>query len=248
MSDRVCVVGFGRLGETLAHILKDTFSVVICEANKERSAYAREQAFKIVAQQDLNNYQTIFICVPISQFETTVSELAPHITPGSLVMDVCSVKVFPVQVMKRLLPDSVSIIATHPLFGPDSVRKGLHKLTTVTYPIRASGELYNQWDAFWKGLGLHVVKASPEEHDKTIAYTLGMTHFFGRIMGELKLEPQAITTFGYEALYEVMCQTNRDSWQLFHDMQHYNPFAKEMRDRVYQAIQTVEAKLDAAVQ
>ena len=39
-----------------------------------------------------------------------------------------------------------------------------------------------------------MIKASSEEHDRTTAYMLGMTHFFGRIMNELQLKPEQLIT------------------------------------------------------
>jgi prephenate dehydrogenase len=241
----ICIIGFGRLGETLAAILRAHRTVAVYEVNEERRRYAEQQGFRVIAKEDIQHYPTIFLCVPIGHFEAATAELASYISPGSLVMDVCSVKVMPVQTMMRVLPEGVSIIATHPLFGPDSISKGLDKLTIVTYPVRVPSAAYNEWNEFWKTLGLHVVQASPEEHDKTMAYTLGLPHFVGRIMAELRLQPQEMTTFSYNSLYEIMQQTTRDTWQLFHDMQHYNPYCKAMRLKVQQALQTVEAKLDA---
>lgn len=247
MSKEVCVIGFGRLGETLASILRQDYVVSVCETDKERAQLAREQGFRTIGLDEIGSVDTVIPCVPISQFEAMITEITKHIHRGTLVMDVCSVKVYPTQVMERVLPESVSIIATHPLFGPDSVSKGFDELTMVTYPVRVDDTTYGEWDRFWHSLGLNVIEASPEEHDRVTAYTLGMTHFFGRIMDELGLEPQGITTVGYKALREVMLQTCRDTEVLFHDMMHYNPYAKEMRERVYQAIQAVEVRLDEAI-
>ena len=39
---------------------------------------------------------------------------------NAVIVDVCSVKEYPVQWMRELLPANVSILATHPMFGPDS--------------------------------------------------------------------------------------------------------------------------------
>jgi prephenate dehydrogenase len=245
--NNVCITGFGRLGETLAGIVQDRLDVGVIEPDPERAARALELGCKVVGLEAAAEYDANIVCVPISQFEGVVQELAPHLAPGSTLMDACSVKVFPARVMAETVPEGVSVIATHPLFGPDSVGRGLDTLTMVTSPVRAAPKRFSQWDEFWKSYGLNVINATPEEHDHVSAYTLGMTHFFGRIMDELHLEPQVITTVGYSALYEVMRQTNRDSWQLFRDMQHYNPFAPEMRARVFAAIETVERKLNEAL-
>lgn len=247
MTESLCIIGFGRLGETLAQVLKPHFSVAVYEIDEVRAKQAQICGFDTITTKQLADYRTVILCVPISTFKTVVEDIATHLSPGTLVMDTCSVKVHPVEVMEGVLPDTISIIATHPLFGPDSIGKGFENLTMVTYPVRVADEAYAKWDTFWKNLGLSVLTITPSKHDRTTAITLGMTHFFGRIMGELKLEPHTITTAGYNALYEVMQQTNRDTWQLFHDMQCYNPYAKEMRDRVYEAIWTVENRLDQAV-
>lgn len=39
---------------------------------------------------------------------------------STLFVDVLSVKVFPKQVLLELLPDTMDILCTHPMFGPDS--------------------------------------------------------------------------------------------------------------------------------
>jgi prephenate dehydrogenase len=247
MKKSICIIGFGRLGKTLADILCINFDVAICEVDTTKANDAATLGFPLITAPALAHYTTIIVCVPISQFEATIENVASHLQPGTLIMDTCSVKIMPVQAMERLLDKSIAIIATHPLFGPDSVRKGFNELTMVTCPIRVDINVYQEWNSYWKALGLNLVETTPDIHDKITAYTLGMPHFFGRIMEALELTPQLLPTVSYNALYQVMQQTRSDTWQLFHDMQHYNPYAKGMRERVYAAITLVEAKLDNAI-
>ncbi len=244
MNDHIAVVGFGRLGETLAKILKVYFDISIYEIDQNRVSQAKKLGYKIITKNELANFKTVFFCVPISTLDNVVNDLSPLLSQDTLVMDTCSVKVYPVEIMRKHLPDTVSIIATHPLFGPDSISNGLEQLTVTTYPVRVEDETYQKWNDFWETLGLTVLIKSPDEHDKVTAFTLAMTHFIGRVMGELNLKPQDITTVGYDTLYKVMRQTNNDSWQLFNDMQRYNPYVKEMRQRLHKAINTIENKLE----
>lgn len=247
MNKNVCIIGYGRLGQTLAGILKNDFTISVVETSKPQARIAKDDGFKIISLPELHAASTVIICVPISVFEQTVKDINPYLNPEALVMDTCSVKVIPTRIMEAELPSTVSIIATHPLFGPDSINRGLNHLSMVIHPVRTDDTTFEHWHAYLQNLGLNVINATPDEHDEITAYTLGMTHFFGRIMGELKLKPQIITTVGYNALHEVMTQTNNDSWQLFNDMQAYNPYAREMREQVYAAIQNVETKLDKAI-
>jgi prephenate dehydrogenase len=66
--------------------------------------------------------ETIFIAVPIRDFESLIHEFKNDIQGKKTVIDVCSVKVFPKNVMIENLSSEIDIIATHPLFGPDSLK------------------------------------------------------------------------------------------------------------------------------
>ena len=72
------------------------------------------------------NREIVVVAVPVAVMPTVFKAIAPHLQPGALVVDVGSVKMLPAQWMTELLPDYVEIVATHPLFGPQSVaRDGL---------------------------------------------------------------------------------------------------------------------------
>jgi len=82
--------------------------------------------------------------VPINQLERTIINISPYLKPGSIVYDVCSVKEQPCKWMLEQLPSSVSIIGTHPLFGPDSAGSSLKGCKIAICPV---------WDWDW-GLGI----------------------------------------------------------------------------------------------
>ena len=47
-----------------------------------------------------------------------IRKVAPHMHPGSLIMDVTSIKSGPVKAMKTYAPKGVEVLGTHPMFGP----------------------------------------------------------------------------------------------------------------------------------
>ena len=71
-----------------------------------------------------------------------------------------------------------------------------------------------------------------------------MTHYLGRVLAELELEPSRIASLGYLKLLEIIEQTCNDSWQLFYDLQQYNPYTREMRDRLAASLDEVKRRLD----
>ncbi len=240
---RTCaVIGFGRFGRLLARILRDDFPVVVADRQPDPAA-AREIGVEIVSMDAACAADVLFFAVPISEFESALREVRPHLRPGCLIMDTCSVKVYPLHVMQRELPPWVEALGTHPLFGPDSAKDGLQGLRIVFCPLRVSPTSLMFWRAFWERRGVRVIEMSPDEHDRRAAYSQGITHFVGRVLGELPLESGEITTRGFEAIRGVIEQTTHDTWQLFSDLQHYNPYTPQMREDLIRAFTTIMAKL-----
>jgi prephenate dehydrogenase len=48
--------------------------------------------------------------------EKTIKDIAPSLKANSVVLDVCSIKDFPSQALKKYSPKNVLIIPTHPMF------------------------------------------------------------------------------------------------------------------------------------
>jgi prephenate dehydrogenase len=247
MNNEVLIVGYGRLGRTLAGIMKEWRSISVLEQAHNNQKLARDDGFELVGEDQQGNFKTVIISVPINQFESVVKEIAPKLAAGALLVDTCSVKIYPAKVMTELAPKNVQLLATHPLFGPDSVKLGLKGLGLTLCPLRIDDDELNEWRHFWRGLGVKVIEITPDEHDRASAYTLGLTHVIGRVLGELELKREEIATAGFNALLEVIEQTGHDSWQLFCDMQHYNPYSVEMRDKLTLALDDVKQKLDQAI-
>lgn len=202
------------------------------------------EGVQLVDRDELFTCDAIILCVSISSFAQVVASIAPFIRPGTLVMDTCSVKVYPAKVMQELLPQDAQIIATHPMFGPDSGKNGIAGLPLVYSPIRCS----SAQDSFWKKLfgvmGLKVLSMDCEEHDRQAAYSQGVTHFVGRVLDELHLAPTELATTGYRRLLSIVEQTCNDPIQLFYDLQRFNPYAHDMRVRLNDALDTVLQVLD----
>jgi prephenate dehydrogenase len=88
---------------------------------------------------------------------------------------------------------------------------------------------------------------SPQEHDRKAAYTQGITHYVGRVLADLDLEPSPISTLGYHKLLEIREQTCNDPWQLFLDLQRFNPYTKEMRERLHRSLDRMLKQLEGSL-
>jgi prephenate dehydrogenase len=240
---RVGVYGLGRFGGFWAGELARHAEV---RAWSRDGTHLTPPGVLRVDEDEVLRQPAVFFCVTISAFEEVLAKTAPRIPPGALVLDTCSVKSHPAAALRRLLPSSVSALATHPMFGPDSAREGLAGLPMVLCPVRlADGEL-DRWHRFFTSMGLAVQVMDPDEHDRQAAFTQGVTHYLGRVLKDLGVGPSAIATVGYRRLLEIVDQTCNDPWQLFLDLQRFNPHTREMRERLRRSLETVMAAIDGA--
>lgn len=222
----VGVYGLGRFGMFWAGLLAKHFSVLGYNRTPRGSA---PDGVSLVSIEELCKADTIFLCTAISAMEPVLRNLAPFLRPEVTVIDTCSVKMYPVQLMLEILPQDVYILGSHPMFGPDSAKNGLRGLPLILSPVRAPASTSDFWVSTFRAMELNVHIMTPENHDREAAYTQGITHFVGRILKDLDLKPSSIGTLGYRKLLEVMEQTCNDPWQLFVDLQRFNPFTGEMR-------------------
>lgn len=235
----VGVYGLGRFGAFWAGELARRYEVIGYSRNPERES---PDTVRRVSEDKVLESDVLFLCVAISAMEEVLTRIAPAIRSGALVMDTCSVKTYPITLMERLLPDRVHIIGTHPMFGPDSGRDGLAGLPLVFSPVRAPKQVTHRWRENFESLGLMVIPLSPSEHDREAAFTQGITHFVGRVLKILDLRTSTIGTLGYRRLLGIMEQTCNDPYQLFLDLQKYNPYTREMRERLQSALaNTIDA-------
>lgn len=235
---KIGVIGFGRFGQLIAKHLKKFGPVLVYNrSNKKRQAKALGCEWvnlKEVCQADL-----VILAVPISELEKVIKKIKKLVKPGIIVMDVASVKSKPCRWLKKHLPRRVEVLGTHPVFGPDSTKNGLDNLNIVVCPIRIKKKNLDKISNIFKKLKLDIIKTTPERHDQEIALSLGLVHFLGRGLEKVQIRPLEISSVGYERLLGVCDTVSNDSWQLFSDMQEFNPYASGIRKRYLKALQEI---------
>lgn len=228
----VGVFGLGRFGSFWSSVLSRRFEVRGYDIDPSRPTL---DGVARVGLSDLARCDTVFLCVAIRAVPEALASIAPHLGAGSLVADTCSVKSQPARWMIEGLPAGVGILATHPMFGPESAKNGLAGLPIMMDPVRCTEDRAAFWEAAFAGFGLSVVRMSCEQHDREAAYSQALTHFVGRSLHRVGLPNTEIATRWYQKLHAVAQQCVRDSPALFADMQHFNPYTEEMRRTVLHA-------------
>lgn len=236
------LIGFGRIGRLLAkHFARDAKIHVYdpkLDARAVRALGAVPATLAEACAQDV-----VVLCVPIGSFEALTRRIKGLVRPGALVVDVCSVKESPVRAMKRHLPRSVSLLATHPNFGPDSAADSLKGRKIVLCRVRMKDADYRRAKHALERKGLDVVEMSPREHDRRMASSLVLTHFIGRSLIAYGAKTTGVDTEGYKRLLRILETVQNDSWELFEDMNHFNAYAAPMRRRFLNAMRKTDRRV-----
>ena len=232
----VGIYGYGRFGKVLEKILANKYPVTVYDTNPSKKV-----PVNFVAEKELLQQKTLFIAVPINQFESVIQSISPKLLPETTIFDVCSIKLYPVNVMKKYLSENIGIIATHPLFGPDSI-DSKERLNFMMHPVRDVAHCYNEWKRFFAEK-FNIVEITPDEHDRLAAESQGIVHFIARFLQEAQLHKTPIDTMGYKQLLKLVENNCNDTWELFSDLQNFNPYSKAMIARLKKAFDTVKSKL-----
>ncbi len=234
------VYGLGRFGFFFSSVLAKGGEHVIAYS---RSRHDVPEGVTFCNEDEVLSADYLFFTVAISSFEEVLKRVGKRIGKSTVVLDTCSVKTYPAEWMKSLIPDDIYKIATHPMFGPDSGKNGVEGLPIVMCPISAKDERYEKIRIYFESLGLKVLEMSERKHDKEAAYSQGVTHFVGRVLNQMGMKPTEIATNGYKSLMTIVDQTCNDPVQLFYDLQRFNPYAKEMRLSLQVAIEKILNRL-----
>jgi prephenate dehydrogenase len=159
---RIGVIGGTRgMGRWFARCLrKQGFAVAICD-----------EKTKLTPAELAGSCDVVVLSVPIGITVGIIEQIGPLLKEKSLLMDLTSLKVTPVEAMLKYSRSEV--IGCHPLFGPQvrSVR-GRH---VVLCPARTK-----RWFPWLRSVlqaaGARIVETTPEEHDRLMALVQGLNH------------------------------------------------------------------------
>jgi prephenate dehydrogenase len=170
--------GTGEMGQWFTPFFKNHgYEVVVWgSSGKVEVAELMEVEFAGDLDAAITTSDIVIVTVPINITEKVISETAPKMKSGSLLMDFTSLKVGPTEAMKKYAPEDVEILGTHPMFGPSI--PSLHGQIFILTPIEGR---CNKWFPIMRSLfednGAHIEVITPTEHDRFVSVVQGLTHF-----------------------------------------------------------------------
>lgn len=236
------LIGVGAFGGFAVRHLAPHFDLALCDPHSDIAALAKQHNAKTGDLRAAAACDVVVLAVPVQKLESVLREIASLVKPGALVVDVASIKIGPAKLMQEILPAHTAIVGTHPLFGPQSGKDGIAGLNIAVCDVRgARAESVARFLA--DTLKLNVLRATPEEHDRELAYVQGLTHLLAKVIVSLDLPQFRFTTRTYEYLMKTVEMVRYDSEELFRAIERENPFSAEAKKAFFDAARRLEDKL-----
>ena len=235
---RVAIIGgSGKMGQWFANfLLQDGKEVVISGRNESKLQEAKRQLGVEAASsvEAVKNADAVLLSVPIENFEEVVAQISPYIQPEQVVVDITSVKVFPVAAMHKHLKKGL-VLGAHPVFGPGA--KGVVNQNFVLTPTNdKEGALAQKIREYLETRGAKVSLMTPQEHDEKMTVILGLSHFIAIVSADTLLssdkleQPGAIGGITYKVLLTLVESVISENPELYASLQMNLPNMTEIEE------------------
>lgn len=246
------IVGFGIFGQFLARRMVLAGHRVVATSRTPYEKEAKEMGVEFFTDVDdfcEEHPEVVILVTSILSTQSVLRSLPiQRLRRSTLIVDVLSVKVFPKQLLLQKLPADFDILCTHPMFGPNSGSGSWAGLNLQFEKVRVHNqpgrfERVEKFLKFFEEEGCNMVDMSCEDHDYAAASTQFVTHTVGRMLGNMKLQSTPINTKGFEALLNLVNQTNTDSFDLYYGLFLYNQNATDELERLEHGLERVKKQL-----
>jgi prephenate dehydrogenase len=187
---KVAIIGAGKMGRWFTKFFtEEGYSVTVSSRTKEKLLALKDEFGVEIAEgnvEAIEDTDRVLLCVPLENIEAVLEEISPHIRSKQIVMDICSIKEIPVNLLHKYVKKG-TILGMHPVFGPGA--KSIEGQNFVLTPINNKEMKYAKKFGTWlEKKGAKVVITSPKDHDELMSVVLGFTHFLGLVVGDTLLD------------------------------------------------------------
>jgi prephenate dehydrogenase len=236
----VGIVGFGAFGALIAKHLAGHCKLLAFDSSPRGSV---QEPVRFGELPEIATCDVVVLAVPVSCMADVIRSLRPHLKPGTVVIDVGSVKIEPVRTMLAELPEHVEIIGTHPLFGPQSAKDGVAGHRIAWCPVR--GRSAGRIAAFLRRvLKIDVIRTTPDAHDQQMAVVQGLTHLIAKVLVRMEPLPNRMTTKSFDLILQATDMVRHDAPAVYEAIERANPHAAAVRERFFSLAEEIRGSLE----
>jgi chorismate mutase / prephenate dehydrogenase len=234
--------GAGKMGHWFVEFLASQgFHVEVADPDASTGAVSAPQA-TLVKDWHATDLQHDFIILatPLGATDAILRDLALRRPPG-VIFDIGSLKSPLRGGLMALRSHGLKVTSIHPMFGPDTeLLSGRH----VIFVDLGSAEALERARELFAATMAEQVVMSLDEHDRLIAYVLGLSHalniaFFTALAesGEAAPRLARLSSTTFDAQLDVASRVAQESPQLYYEIQSLNDYGAESLEALAQAVE-----------
>lgn len=190
MFKKVCIIGCGLIGSSIARaIKKNNLSVKIVSSNRSDTTNKKVIKLNIVNESSsdtkkmVKESDLIIIATPLSSYKSLIFKVKNSLKNGAILTDVGSVKEKVISLIEKNIPKNVSWISSHPIAGTEESgpEAGFSELFKDRWCIITPSSQAKKRDIkllknFWKKIGSRVDIMDAKQHDYILSITSHIPH------------------------------------------------------------------------
>jgi prephenate dehydrogenase len=144
----------------------------------------------------------VILCTPVGLLGDMLRGISGFLPPGAIVTDVGSTKASVVAAAVEILRDANPFVGSHPMAGSEKrgvefARADLYRnaLCIVTPSDRTPASALEEVEGFWRLLGMHTCRMSPDDHDRALAEVSHLPHALAAALVTMQ-SPEAMELAG----------------------------------------------------
>lgn len=234
----VGIIGFGQFGSFLTEFIPANSKIWAYDPHPSQP----DSRVQFVSFEECCRSDIILLAIPLAAYPVFLDKLAGLIKPQQLVIDICSVKTKPQQLIDNALKKHPNLLMTHPLFGRQSYKKpGVQSKLIVT---EQRGSLAGEVLAYLTDhFAIDISEMSAEEHDKMMATIHAVTFCIARGLANLQIPEVKFTTPSYKMILDLVTFDTTHSEGLFETILLGNPFASDVPATIAKVFSELDSEL-----
>jgi len=190
MFKKVCIIGCGLIGSSLARaIKKNNLAEKIVSSNRSDAVNKKVIELKIAEDSNsdtkkmVDGSDLVVIATPLSSYEDVILKIKNSLKKGVILTDVGSVKENITNLVEKNISEDISWIPSHPIAGTEESgpEAGFSELfqnrwCILTPSKKAKAKDINLLQTFWEKVGSKVDIMETKQHDYILSITSHIPH------------------------------------------------------------------------
>jgi prephenate dehydrogenase len=154
------------------------------EREIDGSKWTSNVSFTTDLQQCIPRSAWIMLSVPITAHAETIKLVAPLARKDAVLFDIASVKgQIPALLAAARRDHGIHVLSTHPMYGPGA--ESMKNKNFILIDLEGDKKVVDRFRAIIEPEKPTIIETTASEHDRMIAFTLGIPHMLNILFGKL---------------------------------------------------------------